>query len=97
MQFSDGTTTLVGYYDIFKNSNISFRFWKCNAGFDTIYIHSDGNAYTCPKFFTDNKKPLYNIYDVGIKMMPHPTICSFDRADCECDKEVKKKKVFDVK
>lgn len=91
IQYSDGSTKMIGYYDIFKNEDLSFRFWKCYAGIDTIYIHSDGNAYICPKFFTDNKKPLYNIYDINaIKMRQHPTICPFSLAYCECDKEVKK-------
>ena len=94
MKFADGETRIVGYYDIFRNDNVNFRFWQCNAGMDTLYIHSDGYAYTCPKFFTDDKKPLYNIYDKGIQMVDHPTICSFKKADCECDKEVMKKKVL---
>ena len=94
MKFDDASEKLVGYYDIFRNSNVSFRFWQCNAGMDTLYIHSDGYAYTCPKFFTDGKSPLYNIYDKGIQMVNHPTICSFKKADCECDKEVMKKKVL---
>lgn len=94
MKFDNGLTKLVGYYDIFKNDNVNFRFWQCNAGMDTLYIHSDGYAYTCPKFFTDDKKPLYNIYDKGIQMINHPTICSFKKADCECDKEVMKRKVL---
>jgi len=95
IKYSNGIEKLIGYYDIFKNNELSFRYWKCFAGFDTIYIHSDGNAYTCPKFFTDSKPKLYNIYNVnGIKFKEHPTICPFDLAYCECDKEVKKERTI---
>ena len=86
--FNDGTTQMVGFYEIFKHMN--FRFWKCYAGVDSLYIHSDGNVYPCPKFYTDSKKPLFNMYQETISLVKRPLICTFKHADCECDKEIKK-------
>lgn len=96
LKFDDGSSKLVGYYDLFKNDDVDFRFWKCNAGMDTLYVHSNGNAYPCPKFYTDNKKPIFNIYEDGMKLLTHPLICTFKNSKCECDKEVMKQKVINA-
>jgi MoaA/NifB/PqqE/SkfB family radical SAM enzyme len=35
----------------------------CSAGFDTYYIHNDGNVYKCQNDFFYNKNELYNIFE----------------------------------
>ena len=94
-KYSNNLEQRIGYYDIFKNKNITFKYWQCDAGKNELYIHCNGNVYPCPKFYTDNKQPLYNIYiNDGIIFKHKPLICTFSNAYCECDKDIKKQRVI---
>ena len=63
-------------------NELSFYNWKCNAGIDRLYIHSDGNVYSCQQYYENSLNPIMNIYtDSYVK--PYPIKCQCELCICE--------------
>lgn len=75
----------------FKN----FKYWKCNAGFEYLYVHSNGNTYRCINEYERHYQPIINIQKERFnKLKLKPMICLYDI--CPCIWEVHKEKVLNV-
>lgn len=51
---------------------------RCSAGYDSLYVYSDGNAYRCQNDFFYDKTPIFNIYTVTMQEcldVCQPKIC----------------------
>lgn len=59
--YDDGSIEKLSYNDMFLNDDFTFNLWKCNAGKDYLYIHTDGDAYPCQSYYESLQKPLFNI------------------------------------
>jgi hypothetical protein len=69
---------------------LDFKFWKCNAGLDYLYIHFDGTVHPCDE---NDGIILYDINKGGNFVFPsRPMICP--RHTCPCLFDVYKEKVF---
>lgn len=76
--------------DIEKLKTKSFKYWKCNAGKDYLYVHCNGNVYKCDQDLHNNK-PIGNInnkFDYDFK----PTICKYSY--CPWNYEIFKERIF---
>lgn len=96
VEYSDGSKKKMSFNDMyFSDPLLSFHLWKCNAGLDYIYVHSDGNVYHCQSYYEHYFKPICNIYELNGEYqidLYKPCIC---RAKyCSCDFDVKKEKIL---
>ena len=78
------------FNDIASFNRQSFKNWKCNAGIDTQYIHSDGKVYYCESYYSENKLPYTSIYAKDFKFINHPIICNC--GNCAGNYFIKKQK-----
>lgn len=72
----------------------SFKFWKCNAGLDFLYIHNNGNVYKCTHDIF-KKQHICNIHDSNYNLPDKQIICHYDY--CPCNWETYREKIFNVK
>lgn len=94
LTYNDNTVEILTYNDIDYNPmpKYSFRFWKCNAGLDSLYIHINGNIYPCETQYNIHKK-LGNIYDNKKFIVPSKGIICMSNI-CKCEWHVKKERIF---
>lgn len=81
--------------DVTKNNIYQkFKFWKCNAGMEYLYIDQYGDIYTCITTKKDKiRNKLLNIYNCNQFILPKkPIICK--RNMCYCMWEVYKEKIL---
>jgi hypothetical protein len=96
-KFSDNTYNTISFYDVVykllhNNMNYRFKYWKCNAGIDRLYIHSNGNIYSCQQYYSKKTAPLFNIASSIDNFKLKHVICPFET--CCCDFDIYKKKIF---
>lgn len=95
LEYEDGSIQKFSMQDLFLNPQLNFKFWKCEAGLNNLYIHVDGNIYNCQSYYETNLKPIYNLNDCKgeyKKNMFKDCICKSQY--CSCDFEVPKKRIF---
>ena len=84
----------VSFNDLYLNPTIQYTSWKCQAGVEYVYVHSDGNVYNCQSYYEHSLPPLYNIYSSNGKYLldkHSPCICKVDY--CTYDFDVRKEKI----
>lgn len=69
----------------------SFKYWKCAAGKDYLYIDLNGDIYPCMKYYERKSNMIGNINSMSKIKFRH-VICPFDR--CPCVWEATKEKVL---
>lgn len=91
IEYNDGSQYIANDNYFFANrKNLNFKFWKCNAGLDYLYVHFDGTVHPCDE---NDGIILYNINKGGKFIFPaKPLICP--RHNCPCLFDVYKEKVF---
>lgn len=86
----DGSVHQLTFNDLQGLPENSFKFWKCNAGKDFLYIDSSGKVFKC----THDKVPIMDISS-GSAFLPipvKPTVCQYQY--CPCNWEVYRERVF---
>jgi len=91
VEYSDGSRDVVNDNYFFSNrGRLDFKFWKCNAGLDYLYVHHDGTVHPCDE---NDGVVLYDVNRGGDFAFPkRPVICQ--RHDCPCLFDVYKESVF---
>jgi organic radical activating enzyme len=91
IEYDDNSQCIVNDNYFFANrKKLDFKFWKCNAGLDYLYIHFDGTVHPCDE---NDGIILYDINKGGNFVFPsRPMICP--RHTCPCLFDVYKEKVF---
>ena len=81
IEYSNGSRDVVNDNYFFSNrKRLDFKFWKCNAGLDYMYVHYDGTMHPCDE---NDGVVLYDMTKGGDFVFPkHPVICP--RHDCPC-------------
>lgn len=96
VEFTDGSYCTKSFNDLYLNDNISFTNWKCDAGYNHLYIHVNGNIYQCQSYYDYNALAITNIYnhnainDIKFK----PVICKF--SSCSCTYNIKKENLRSI-
>lgn len=91
--FNDNSMQYLSFGDMFLRKKYSFYLWKCYAGNEYFYIHSDGNIFPCQSYYEINEKPLFNIsQDISKFKKQKYNICK--SMICSCDFGIKKEKIF---
>ena len=90
VEYDDGSRRVVNDNYFFSNrGRLDFKFWKCNAGLDYLYVHHDGKVHPCDE---NDGAVLYDIYRGGDFEFPaRPVICP--RHDCPCLFDVYKERL----
>lgn len=91
IEYDDGSCEIVNDNYFFSNrKRLDFKFWKCNAGVDYLYVHHDGKVHPCDE---NDGIVLYDINRGGAFKFPErPMICQM--RDCPCLFDVYKERVF---
>ena len=90
--YSNNTIKYFKFTDLIKNQDINFKYWKCNAGKDCMYIHVDGNIYPCESYYDNNQKIIGHINYISlINIKPQLCKCKWCSS---CDFGIKKQKIF---
>lgn len=71
----------------------NFKMYKCNAGLDELYIHSDGKVYPCEDTYRQTRKHIGTI-DKFDKEIFKTRCCKFDI--CSCPYYSKKSKIINI-
>ena len=93
IKYNDKTVEHLSFDKLTSNSEYIFKNWKCNAGLDLLYVHSNGDIYNCESYFEDKQKSLgsiYNLDDFNFNLKPTICKCSF----CSGDFHIYKQKIF---
>ena len=85
------TSELVTHNKLYELTKQHFKYWKCNAGKDLLYVHSNGNVYNCDGYFNARKPPLFNLY-AGFKYINKATFCQVE--NCPFEDNVYKERIF---
>jgi len=90
IEYDDGSSRTVNDNYFFSNRHrLDFKFWKCMAGLDYLYVHYDGTVHPCDE---NDGVIIYDINKGGDFMFPrHPVICP--RHDCPCLFDVYKERL----
>lgn len=63
---------------------IDLKGWKCNAGIDRLYIHSNGTIYPCQEYYESNITDSYtSIYNKNFSLINKYQICKCNICSCE--------------
>lgn len=76
----------------FSTDKYKYKYWKCYAASQSLYIHNDGKCYYCPGYYFENKFFLYNIYNSTITINRKYNICQCDH--CPNYIDIEKYKIF---
>ena len=88
----DNKRTTYSVNDIYLDETFySFKYWKCVAGKDYLYIDLNGDIYPCMKYYERKSNMIGNINSMSKIKFRH-VICPFDR--CPCVWEATKEKVL---
>lgn len=90
--FDDNSIQYLSFQDMFLYKLFSYYMYKCNAGLDYFYIHSDGNVFPCQSYYEINATPIYNINQKTQFIKNKFTICK--SKICSCDFGIKKERIF---
>lgn len=86
--------TTYSVNDIYINEKFyTFKFWKCSAGKDYMYIDLNGDIYPCMKYYERKTNLIGNIEDISTLKFKS-VICPFDR--CPCVWEATKERIFKI-
>ena len=69
----------------------SFKMWKCNAGYDYLYINFNGDLYPCQTYMMNKSIPIGNIQNFDFMHLKQQ-VCKYDF--CQCGLDIRKNKVF---
>ena len=90
--YNNKTEIIYSINDIYLDKKFyTFRFWKCNAGKDYLYINLNGDIYPCMKYYEQKINLIGNIKDISTIKFKN-VICPFNR--CPCVWETTKTKIF---
>ena len=94
IEYDDGTIGKISVNDATNAYEFNhFKYWKCNAGMEYMYIDQYGNVFTCITTVEQQRKLLHNIYlDQRFVLPTSPIICM--RNECHCVWEVYKERVL---
>lgn len=94
VQYSDGSTDIKTYNDMFCNKSNQFKRWLCNAGKNSLFINYDGITYPCAEYNGNANLSLFDIYkpNTYVNYKFKPQLCKVDF--CTCDYDILKRKVF---
>ena len=80
------------YIDPDVIDSMSFRNWVCNAGYNYIYVHSNGNIYQCQTYFENRQDYMCNISNFSNSIFKKH-ICKMKNCS-NCEICIDKQKVF---
>ena len=94
--YSNNTIKYFKFTDLIKNQDINFKYWKCNAGKDCMYIHVDGNIYPCESYYFATSANVFNgiisnMYN-NIKILKNGVICKCEQ--CAWSWNIYKENIF---
>lgn len=75
LEYNDNSIEYLTHNDIYYKTHYNYRHWICNAGYDLLYIHYNGNVYPCDGFFEMKKHPIINIYNMQLNFKLKKTLC----------------------
>lgn len=92
LEYDDGSRRIVDDNYFFSNQRQkNFKFWKCNAGADFIYVHFNGDVHPCDE---NDRTILFNIcQDKEIRLRENGIFCMRD--SCPCLFDIYKERVFE--
>lgn len=86
VQYSDGSNVFLSKTNKQLDMHIvtpiyNYKSKICNSGKDIMYIHVNGNVYSCQTYYQYDQKPICNIYDSKLlynvdKFIPHKCLIS---------------------
>lgn len=89
----------VTFTDIYSNPScvnmVSFKKWLCNAGYNYMYVHYNGNIYQCQACFEKNTGIIGNIASFNIDKQLKKHLCMF--MNCiNCEISIDKRRIFNA-
>ena len=78
LEYNDNSIEYLTHNDIYHKMHYNYRHWICNAGYDLLYVHFDGNVYPCDGFFFMKKHSIANIYNITPSFKLKKTLCLSD-------------------
>ncbi len=92
--YSDKSIEYKSFNDLYMNYNYNFKYWKCDAYLNHLYIHVNGDIYPCQSYYDYNANPIGNMYNIQYKekIRFKSVICKFNT--CSCTYSLKKEKIL---
>lgn len=88
LEYNDKSIEYLTHNDIYHKTHYNYKHWICNAGYDLLYIHFNGNVYPCDGFFDMKKTPIANIYNLQQDFKLKKSLCLL--ASCPHEDNVEK-------